>query len=67
MSDVNYVVHYYVCDNASMAGGNWDEVTKAFPDEASAIEFAKKLSNAHKPSTVVKEQTIKTFFKSKVK
>ena len=67
MSDKNYIVSYYVCDNASMAGGNWDEVTNTFATEEEAIKFAKNLPDYQKPATVVAEQTIKTFYKTKVK
>ena len=55
---VKYVVRWYVCDNSSMAGGNWDETVKTFDYEDQALLFAASLGKGHCPITVTEERLI---------
>ena len=55
---VKYVVRWWVCDESSMAGGNWDEENRKFDYEDQALLFAAGLSKRHHPITVTEERLI---------
>ena len=60
MTTVKYVVRWWVCDNSSMCGGNWDEENRKFDYEDQALLFAAGLGKGHYPVTVTEERMILT-------